>query len=335
MVWLAAVLCILFAGSLGAQGSFISKAWANAQKMTVFEQEVEDVNSVHKIDNHLVRRLIVMPLTEGFNPNQASEMRDKIEFGDKCSLPASLGTLIFGKPYEVPWLFEMKPVGRTRTVGDAMAKDNIGEEVEVEHTDVESDSDGDSEDDDKESATGTPEPVKVLDKAYISPLDFRSPENYIFIPKWLMKTLGLKPNDLVDISFVRINLAGLVVFQPCSLEWDELMESSDVDPKTILEHEINKYSSLTMGSTIYIEYKGITYPLYVSETRSELGVAVRGVRVQDSDVKVDIDRTLLEDMLDELDGEGEGEESLPEAEDVAASLADDEEDSEEDSEEEE
>ena len=63
---------------------------------------------------------------------------------------------------------------------------------------------------------GALEPVKVLDKAYISPLDFRSPENYIFIPKWLMKTLGLKPNDLVDISFVRINLAGLVVFQPCS-----------------------------------------------------------------------------------------------------------------------
>ena len=243
--------------------------------MTVFEQEVEDVNAVHKIDNHLARRLIVMPLTEEFNPNQASEMRDKIEFGDKCSLPASLGTLIFGKPYEVPWIFEMKPVGRTTTLGESIAQENTM--IEKDWSILTQ----------KHSLMGTqkmrtrkrrrdPEPVKVLDKAYISPLDFRSPENYIFIPKWLMKTLGLKPNDLVDISFVRINLAGLVVFQPCTLEWDELMEGSDTDPKTILEHEINKYSSLTMGSTIYIEHKGIVYPIYVCETRNELGVAVRG-----------------------------------------------------------
>jgi hypothetical protein len=122
----------------------------------------------------------------------------------------------------------------------------------------------------------------------------------------------------VDISFVRINLAGLVVFQPCSLEWDELMECSDTDPKTILEHEINKYSSLTMGSTIYIEYRGITYPLYVSETRNELGVAVRGVRVQDSDVRVDIDRSLLDNMLEEEEEEEE-EEINTQGGDVAAS----------------
>lgn len=308
------LLCMISVYLALIEGSFISKAWANAQKMTVFEQEVEDVNSVHKIDNHLARRLIVMPLTEEFNPNQASEMRDKIEFGDKCSLPASLGTLIFGKPYEVPWLFEMKPVGRVRTLGESMTKENTIIEEDEGNTDADSNSDWDSEDADQESASRNPEPVKVLDKAYISPLDFRSPENYIFIPKWLMKTLGLKPNDLVDISFVRINLAGLVVFQPCSLEWDELMECSDTDPKTILEHEINKYSSLTMGSTIYIEYRGITYPLYVSETRNELGVAVRGVRVQDSDVRVDIDRSLLDNMLEE-----EEEEINTQGGDVAAS----------------
>ena len=87
------------------------------------------------------------------------------------------------------------------------------------------------------------------------------------------------------------------------------MEGSDVDPKTILEHEINKYSSLTMGSTIYIEHKGIVYPIYVCETRNELGVAVRGVRVQDSDVKVDIDRSLLDEMLME-EKEMEGEEEV-------------------------
>ena len=58
------LLCVLSVYFSSINGSFISRAWANAQKMTVFEQEVEDVNAVHKIDNHLARRLIVMPLTE-------------------------------------------------------------------------------------------------------------------------------------------------------------------------------------------------------------------------------------------------------------------------------
>ena len=135
------LLCVLSVYFSSINGSFISKAWANAQKMTVFEQEVEDVNAVHKIDNHLARRLIVMPLTEEFNPNQASEMRDKIEYGDKCSLPASLGTLIFGKPYEVPWIFEMKPVGRVMTLGESIAQENTMIKKNMEHSDSESFSD--------------------------------------------------------------------------------------------------------------------------------------------------------------------------------------------------
>lgn len=70
----------------------IATAWAKAVKQTLFEQEVEDVNSVHKFDNHLERRLIVMPLSEAFNPNQAHPMFGKLQYGDKCSLPSSIGT---------------------------------------------------------------------------------------------------------------------------------------------------------------------------------------------------------------------------------------------------
>jgi hypothetical protein len=137
---------------------------------------------------------------------------------------------------------------------------------------------------------------KVLSKAFISPLDFRAPENYIFMPEWLMKSMNLQSYDLVDISFVRIKLAGLVVLQPLSIAWDHLMLINN-SPKAILEHEINKYSSLTAGSIIKIEVDGKEIPLYVKETRAEGGVAVRGVRVQDSDVKVDIDRSVLDEII--------------------------------------
>ena len=139
----------------------------------------------------------------------------------------------------------------------------------------------------------------AVQKAFISPLDFRSPENYIFLPKWLMDTLALKSYDLVDISFIRIKLAGLVVLEPQTLAWDAMMEKNK-NLKTVLEHEVNKYSSLTAGTTIVIEVDGIELLLLVKETRDEGGVAVKGVRIQDSDVKVDIERGKLDKMIEEM-----------------------------------
>eukprot|EP01041_Mallomonas_annulata_P001416 gene1416-2714_t len=247
-------------------GNIIFKSWTKAVKQTMYEQSVEDENALHKMDNHLVRRLIAMPLTEAFNPSQISAMHCKVQYGDKCSLPGSIGRAIFEKPYEVPWIFEMKPVKRSGT--------NIP------------------------SGLHNQQGRQLLEKAYISPLDFRAPENYIFLPQWLMSTMGLSPNDLVDVSFVRLKLASLITLQPLTIAWDKLMIQTK-NPRTILEHEVNKYSSLTAGSTILIEFEGVEYPLYVQETKAEGGVAIRGVRVQDSDVRVDIDRSVLDKILQE------------------------------------
>jgi hypothetical protein len=254
----------------------------------MFEQELEDVNAVHKIDNHLVRRLIVMPLTDAFNPNQASGMHGKVQYGDKCSLPSSIGRLIFEKPYEVPWLFEIKPI-RNLSFYDVVTA-NLDSRTPIGDSPI------------AEKINGGNGANKTLDMAYISPLDFRAPENYIFVPNWLMKTLDLRPGDVADVSFVRIKLAGLVVFQPLTLSWDKLMETH-LNPKSLLEHEINKYSSLTAGSTIAIEINGVEYPLLVKETKSESGVALRGVRVQDSDINVDINRGVLDELKKKLEAE--------------------------------
>mmetsp|Transcript_21871 Transcript_21871/g.36595 ORF Transcript_21871/g.36595 Transcript_21871/m.36595 type:complete len:314 (-) Transcript_21871:117-1058(-) len=272
----------------GATANIISNAWNRAIRQTLYEQEVEDINSIHKIDNHLARRLIVMPLTEAFKPNQADLMHDKVQYGDKCSLPTSIGRLIFEKRYEVPWLFEIKPVS-TKERSQFLASHSIAVDNENSQTAILVNDNG-------EPIQSKAPVKKILDKAYISPLDFRSPENYIFLPKWLMQDLGLKPNEAVDVSFVRIKLASLVVFQPMTLDWDDLMETV-ADPKVLLEHEINKYSSLTAGSTIVIEIKGVEYPMYVKETLAEGGVAVKGVRVQDSDIRTDIDRSYLDELI--------------------------------------
>jgi Ubiquitin fusion degradation protein UFD1 len=124
------------------------------------------------------------------------------------------------------------------------------------------------------------------------------------MPTWVMESLGIKPFDMVDVSFVRIKLAALVVLQPLTPEWDSLI-SSGRDARSVLEHEINKYSSLTADSTISIDVGGSKYYFYVKETRAEGGVAVRGVRVQDSDIKVDVDRSILDAMIRQKEEEVE------------------------------
>lgn len=255
-----------------------ARLWGHSIRQSLYEQEVEDVNAVHRIGNHLARRLIVMPLTDVFKANSVDPMYGKVHYGDKCSLPSSIGKIIFDKRYEVPWLFEIKPVKQKSKLAPST---DIRDLVSGEGDDIT----------DNFFRRGK------IDVAYISPLDFRAPENYIFLPKWLMNDLNLQPYDAVDVSFVRIRLADLVVLQPLSLSWDTLIEEIG-DPKSLLEHEVNKYSSLTAGSTIYIEMKGKEYALYVKETRAEGGVAVKAVRIQDSDVRTDIDRTVLDQLAD-------------------------------------
>lgn len=266
---------LLLCFSVCTQCSLLSRTFKMALKRAFLEQDIEDLNALHKVDNHLVRRLIAMPLTDDFKPNQLDFMHEKIQYGDKCSLPSSLGRLIFEKKYEVPFLFEIKP-------------------VKTNSNDNKRDVASDNEQNGSQSQDH-------LRKAYISPLDFRAPENFIFLPKWLMNDLNLEPSDLVDISFIRMRLADMVVIQPMTASWDKLLKKlGETNLRLRLETELNKYSSLTAGSTVYIEIDGVEYPLFVKKTLAEGGLSVDGVRVQDSDLKTDIDRTILDTLKDEL-----------------------------------
>ena len=116
------------------------------------------------------------------------------------------------------------------------------------------------------------------------------------MPQWMFEALQLSPGDTVNVSFLRLQMASLVVLQPVDSNWDKLLELCGTDPTEVLEREINKYSSLTAGSTISIESQGIQCRFHVKSTMTETGVAAYGVRVQDSDVRVEIDRSVVDNL---------------------------------------
>lgn len=150
-----------------------------------------------------------------------------------------------------------------------------------------------------------------------SPLDFRAPENYVFMPQWAMQSLGLRPFDRVRVDLVRLQVAASVQLRPHDAPaWQQLItdigsrnDGGNASPAQLLEREINKFSALTAGTNISIQLElpspmasnagssdrpteaRAMHTFQVVGVRGELSgdrVALRAVRVQDADVQVNI-----------------------------------------------
>ena len=245
-----------------------------AWKQTIYEQNVEDTNAVYKFNNYLDRRLIALPIQSNNSPISSGLMQGKEKNSDKCSLPHSIGAILYEKLYEMPWTFEIaknkQATGRLRNADTDM---------------------------DTLSADNTTLANGEVGRVYASALDFRAPENYIFIPPWMMRSLGLKSYDIVDLKFLKLHGVSGVTLQPLTRDWVGVMREVGDLAQGMLEQEINRFSTLTAGTTIAVTIKGRELPLYVKETKSTgLGgreIAVGGVCIQDSDMRTVIDMSRI------------------------------------------
>jgi hypothetical protein len=232
-----------------------------ARELATLEQEVEDFNAVWVASSRDLaqassrRRLICLPLDERFDPPMGQFSHGHVQTGDKMSLPACFYVAIKENKAEVPWLFSVSRVeGVTREPRVHLDKDdNMAAEE--------------------------------LDEVVGGPLDFRAPPNYIFLPWWMMRALGLHPRDVVDVKLhSTVPPGSFARFRPHSSEFSKNI----ANPHAVLETELRHYSSLTKGSTIAFDYQGTRYWFDVVELKS----APRGekqpfVKVMDCDLASD------------------------------------------------
>lgn len=233
----------------------IAAKWNNAQSLAVLEQTVEDYNAEEIVATALdpisaisYRRLIVLPLDERFDPPAGVFSHGHVQTGDKMSLPKEFWAAIRKSNADVPWLFE---VSRVEGV--------TGPRVIFPP----------SMDDPK------------LEKVVGGAIDFRSPPNYCFLPRWMMLALGLKPRDIVDVKLIQTVPAGSAVkLRPHSSEFVKIGNH-----QAVLETELKHYSALTRGSTIPFDYNGKRYNFDVVDLRSSpRGEKVPMAKVQDCDI---------------------------------------------------
>lgn len=238
----------------------IEAKWENARDLALLEQSVEDFNAeivatapdAASALSH--RRLIVLPLDERFDPPMGVFSHGHVQTGDKMSLPRDFWQAIVKQSAEVPWLFEVSRV------------DGVTGPRAV-------------------FPTGTED--AGLDRVVGGAIDFRSPSNYAFLPRWMMLALGLKPRDVVDVRLVETVPPGSgVKLRPHSSEFVKIGNH-----QAVLETELKHYSALTRGSTIPFDYNKKRYYFDVVDLRSApRGEKVPMAKVQDCDISAEFVR---------------------------------------------
>ncbi|RDX99420.1 Ubiquitin recognition factor in ER-associated degradation protein 1, partial [Mucuna pruriens] len=100
-------------------------------------------------------------------------------------------------------------------------------------------------------------------------LEFTADEGNIYIPKWMMKNMGLEEGNVVILKNTHIPVGTYVKLQPHTMDF---MDISNI--KSILEFSLRSYSCLTTGDTIMIAYNKKEYYIDVVETKPFPAVSI-------------------------------------------------------------
>jgi ubiquitin fusion degradation protein 1 len=113
-------------------------------------------------------------------------------------------------------------------------------------------------------------------------LEFSAPEGIVYLPPWMLKTLGMSGTSggLVRLRNVALPLGTFIKIQPQSTNFLDI-----TDPRAVLEHSLRSYACLTLNDIISIRYNETTYNVKVLEVIPETGQY--GISIMETDLQVD------------------------------------------------
>ena len=95
-------------------------------------------------------------------------------------------------------------------------------------------------------------------------LEFIAEEGRVYLPQWMMETLGIQPGSLLQISSTDVPLGQFVKLEPQSVDFLDIS-----DPKAVLENVLRNFSTLTEDDVIEISYNGKTFKIKILEVKPE------------------------------------------------------------------
>lgn len=292
-----------------------SRRWQKARELVELEQSVEDYNgdymatSTSEAQACRHRRLIALPLQDSFDPPMGVFSHGHLQTGDKMSLPKCFWTAINLNKAEVPWLFSVSRIPETEDNPEKdgnhhdknpatvlvtpprveFCHDNKDSMIISEHIPADASGGGGG-------GGGANNNNNLLTMVVGGPLDFRAPPSYIFLPWWMMRALGIRPGEVVQVDLFTTTPPGsLAKLRPHT----KAFAKSIAHPQAVLETELRHYSSLTKGTTIAMDYNGQRYWFDVVDCKAApKGESVPFIKVQDCDIATDFltDRETLAEL---------------------------------------
>ena len=247
--------------------------WKMAQDLVQQEQMVEDYNgqyiatstSLAQASRH--RRLIALPLTNAFDPPMGGFSHGHVQTGDKMSLPNNFVQAIALNKAQVPWLFSVKRIidhdsttTKTKTTKDHDLTLSLSTPPRVQFCSGKRTTDNNNNKQEELVDDIITEHIPsntTLTQVVGGPLDFRAPSLYVFLPHWMMRALGIRPGEIVQVDLITTIPPGTMArLRPHTKQF---AKSCSNNPQAVLETELRHYSSLTRGSTIAMEYNHVQY----------------------------------------------------------------------------
>jgi ubiquitin fusion degradation protein 1 len=111
-------------------------------------------------------------------------------------------------------------------------------------------------------------------------LEFSAPEGTVYLPLWVMKSIGVRSGDFVTLRNVTLPLGTFVKLQPQSVAFLDI-----TDPRAVLEHSFRAFSALTRGDMIQIGYNEQIYELLIMEIKP--ASAKHAISIVETDLQVD------------------------------------------------
>lgn len=100
-------------------------------------------------------------------------------------------------------------------------------------------------------------------------LEFSAEEGRCYMPYWMMQNLNVSEGAIVTLKNTSLSKATFVKFKPQSVNFLEVS-----NPRIVLEQALRKFTCLTVGDIIQIQYSGIVYKLKVTELKPSHAVSI-------------------------------------------------------------
>lgn len=124
-------------------------------------------------------------------------------------------------------------------------------------------------------------------ECYCGVHEFTSDEGKVILPQWMFAHLLIEPGEMIRLTTVSLPKGDIVKLRPQKKAFIELS-----NPKAVLEKALQKHTTLTLGTSIVVNYEHVDYDLDIIEMKGVGFPKANAIMIIDCNLKVDFERPL-------------------------------------------